>query len=388
MQFTCSTNSSGSGNIGIVYVFECIPADTLLGSVDTFNLKFSIDNITPTSYRSTFGPINDNPLGLYLSFTTTITPDFTYVYSDFVVVNGVVNLPNNNSISVQMMRNQSVFPASYLFERTDPESGLFSKATITINPIFSVVSDDDVSDGPGTPVSPESLVAASTGSLITLSPRLLTIVPESPITASDSPQIFLKNIMTDGSQSNSLYSFYIIDTVRYSDGYYCESKHIMPNLYRTDYIKYPQFQSVIVGNNCCCSCSTQTLLNKLTYIINNVDNTYSFENLLFLISFYAATRYILSRFLFGDFNEKYLLGNYYRAFLSRLRTGRFQHFYKLFTEPVNVMLNNVPTTVDFSSFTKYFLNRNTMDSVCGSVSDSVCGGNTTGCSIKIRPVIT
>jgi hypothetical protein len=169
-------------------------------------------------------------------------------------------------------------------------------------------------------------------------------------TNSELPRIIISRIDTDDRGENlGKVLFSIIDTIPYGDNTICDdvieidSTEIFPGIFETKFIAYPQIQFVVKGQHVCGSCNTQTLAQKVEYLIDkyhlDVDYLAFFQNL----SFYAVARYIISGFLYHKFSVKFLLEKYYKQFLIDLGFSHFQRFLEFFnTEP-------------YSTYYKYFL---------------------------------
>lgn len=67
----------------------------------------------------------------------------------------------------------------------------------------------------------------------------------------------------------------------------------------------------------------ETAREKALYLYDLNKITISFENFYGNIIFYAMTRYIFSRILYGKFNIKFLLGKYNEKFIKDLGRSRF-----------------------------------------------------------------
>ena len=75
-----------------------------------------------------------------------------------------------------------------------------------------------------------------------------------------------------------------------------------------------------------------TLLQRLTYIYEKCALTISFDEFYRRIILYGMARYILARLLFCEFNIKFLLGKYSKAFFDELNKSRFCAFVELFKD--------------------------------------------------------
>lgn len=362
MSFSCNnniiSNPDDDGYLRLIY--PCIPDDTALGDPNIYNLKFisvsipgpptaiSIIRIIPINFDPDAPPSGN---GLSLSFhADSSTNQITQVS----VRNGRVVSNVNGVLTIQMTRNGVDLPIVYIFRPFVQQP--FS--TITINSLsFNLVQNDDIIDGPGNN-SP----------------------PINNCDLSNLPIVNINYIRTDQlGQNNADYVFSVIDTFKY-DGYYCDSENICPGkkIYQTYFSEFPQIQTVLKGNVCDCDPTRGTLVQKVHYLVDKFDIPFSFENSYYLISFYAGARYILSKLLYGKFSVKFLLGRYYDKFLCHLANSRFNNFLQLFTEPQTVMLDNIPTVVDFSVFANYFF----FDLHFNNVNHNI-QGNTRGCYINI-----
>lgn len=168
-------------------------------------------------------------------------------------------------------------------------------------------------------------------------------------TDNDVPRILVESITSDSLGSNNgEYIFSIYDTIKHPNGYYCEpivTQIGTSPIYQTRYVKYPQIQTVLKGNVCDnCDITTGTLQQKITYLRQLYNIQLDPLTYLQRLSFYAAVRYILSGFLYGTFDVKYLLEKYYKQFLIDLANSRFYKFTIFFTQ--------IP---EFSGYEKYFL---------------------------------
>lgn len=183
------------------------------------------------------------------------------------------------------------------------------------------------------------------------------------------PRIFINKLRAQGAFITDI-DFTITNFTRYS----CESSLIPCSesdrkIYRTNFVRPFPIDTVLKG----CGLTEQ----KINEIMITYNIQYMYSDFLLLLSFYAATRYILSFCLTGVFDMKFLLGKYYDNFLLELRASEYYKFEQIFTNLQTVILGGVPTLVDFSVYYQYFL----FDYDRGLC----CGGNNNRCQIIIEP---
>ena len=383
-------NNNNNAPIGTALIFDCAPNDTLLGDSIGNNTPnnyalliatrrgdadFPLINITP--YNSN-NPSNPSPDGLYIRFN--LDPAFGGQITTTAVVNAVgVASPFGYNFSFELIK----FKVTYDFnivktgEGDDQDISVESVQIRKTTTDFSSVTDDEAMDGPG-PID---------GNMNNL------------CDASELPRIIIKIETDTRGENNSEYIFSVIDKIKYDDGYYCQPQIIcsFDEIYKTKYTKYPQIQKVLKGLVCKKSqCVTKgTLRQKIEFLIKEFSIGMTYDQFLSQLSFYAAIRYILSRFLYGKFSTKFLLEKYYKDFLNDLVKSRFRRFTILFVGPI-------PTNPDinFKYFYKYFLYDTNGQKTCQYLPCGVknnecdyknsykCEGNTNNCRTKISHKVT
>ena len=153
------------------------------------------------------------------------------------------------------------------------------------------------------------------------------------------PRVTVDYILSDGKWGNAQYAFSVYDIIEY-EGYFCTSKIIQSatkccreTIYRTKFLKYPQIQTVLKGNVCCTNPTRGTLSQKINYLIEKFHIIYDYDNFLFLLSFYAAARYILSALLYDKFSVKFLLGIFIRNFCIISKIADLINLYNFLQNP-------------------------------------------------------
>ena len=334
-RFSCdSVNTPISGGRILVH-FPCASTfnDTLLGNSISFDLILE----KPNNNTYVFTPVDPSTDGLFLTIVfgtggTSFTyrnafqvDFFTFKLNDYDVYYNFSNIGDSDIINIR---------------GTTP---------------LSQFQNDNIMNGPNNDPS----------------------IPVIDCDLTNIPRIIITSINSN-NYNNLDYNFSVFDTVKY-DGTYCDSVLVCPNekIYRTDFVKFPQIQTVLKGptcktNKCVDQCVDKTTLNdKIKYLIQNFDTGLSFADFYKMISFYAASRYILSGLLYGKFSVKFLLGKYYKQFLKDLRCSRFYKFLALFLDP----------QYGFIDYHQYFL----YDLHCCGKQNKICHGNTNGCKIIIVP---
>lgn len=342
-KFACVSNVINDGVDMYIINFPCVEIinDTILGNsignawssqgnaadlpnnYTQFDLELTIDE--PNQYTYTFL----NPMAI-LFIKISLDPVKT-TYKNVTPV-------NNNNLIFKLNNYNVTYDFSALLEKS-------LIVTITGSIPLNIFNNNNISTGLNDNISQNVQFQnlSINNSIINLS-----ILPY--------PQIIINSIDTDG-QNNIAYMFYIIDTVKYkSESYSFE------NFYRTDFVEYPQIQTVLRG-------SGYTLNDKIKFVIKNNKSNLSYSDFYKRISFYAATRYILSYVLYGKFSVKYLLGEYYQKFLRDLKNSRFHKFRILFGDP----------QYGFVDYHRYFL-------YSGVVKK--CQGNIQNCKIIISSNVT
>lgn len=333
--------------------FQCTPAENFYNDgYGTYQLLLLVDSDNVFTIR----PFPTTETGL--SFTLTYFPGENRIVASFVVNALPPEHPNNDPLSLTFTMIK--VPMTYTF-RYDPSVPVNKKMFITMSysPSFPRIKNDDIMND---------------------NPVIQPIFP--PIDICDLnqiPRIIITSLDTDiVSRGFSTLAFSVFDTVKYN-GYYCDSKLICPteHIYQTDFLKYPQFQTVVKGHVCKndrCSFAG-TLRQKMGYLIKVFDIPFDRYDFMGLLGFYASARYILSGLLYQDFNVKWLLEKYYKKFLKDLADSRFCRFAIIFT--------NSEPEINFIGYEKYFLFGSKK---CENKRD-VCG-NIEGCRTVIRPHFT
>ena len=115
----------------------------------------------------------------------------------------------------------------------------------------------------------------------------------------------------------------VTNTRKYSKDVYDKPVLISPGVWETQFCQFPQFNSVLKGKG-------YTLEQKFLSIIEHYNLTTTLDAFTGQMALYAYTRFILSRFLFGDFDVCYLTQEYTREFFERLAESEFKEFVVVF----------------------------------------------------------
>ena len=414
--------------IGSVFLFDCAPNNTLLGD--------SIGNNAPDNYAllvrvnrtNRFLPIipynsNDtgkpSPDGLYIEFNLNpgfgeqITATLGRRINPLPVVN-IVGVPSpagyNFSFELNKFKVTYDFNVIIMGEGDDKSIEIQAVQVRKTTTDFSSVTNDEIMDGPGDPglgiLSAQIMNNFRNGNMNNLRNGNMNNYGNmnNLCDASELPRIILKIETDSRGDNNSEYIFSVIDKIKYDDGYYCQPQIIcsFDEIYETKYTKYPQIQKVLKGLVCKKNkdVTKGTLRQKIEFLIREFSIGMTYDQFLSQLSFYAAIRYILSRFLYGKFSTKFLLEKYYEDFLKDLVKSRFRRFIILFVGPI-------PTNSDinFKYFYKYFLydinDCKDDQKICQHLPRGIknnehnhktthkkCEGNTNNCRTKISHQVT
>lgn len=346
--FICTGNRVITPSNNLVVVFPCAPADSIVGRA----LGGFILNI--------FGPPGEGPdfNRFFFNASTVISITFLEVNQNTFVVDsssGVTQQPAVPGYQFTFKLNAYDIYLDFNISNLDrpPTTSVFS-VRIRGNVNISGNNNDDVIDGPNGTTQPVDVCD-------------LTNIP----------RIIITSILAD-ADNNTVYNFSVYDTRQYH-GVQCRSELVCPLncIYRTDFVKFPQIQTVLKGNLCKCNKfnNTGTLNQKIMFLMNKFNIDVEFDQFYGNITFYAALRYILSGLLYGKFSVKFLLGKYYKDFLRDLANSRFDKFLMLFTAPIA----STPP-VDFRDYFKFFL----YDFDCENNNHFCHYGNVDNCRIKIH----
>ena len=115
----------------------------------------------------------------------------------------------------------------------------------------------------------------------------------------------------------------VTNTQKYTQDVYDKPVLTSPGVWETQFCQFPQFNSVLKGKG-------YTLEQKFLSIIEHYNLTTTLDAFTGQMALYAYTRFILSRFLFGDFDVCYLTQEYTREFFERLAESEFKEFVVVF----------------------------------------------------------
>ena len=363
--FACAGSQSGGADFMFIIEFPCARTrnDTLAGNLigdnssQNFDLRLEVRNAPSVGVQIfVFTPFNGtNGLFLTITFQNEIIVglDYMNVTQTQTAPGFVFSFKLNGSdvyydFGIQELPFRSI-PTQIRGRISSPVPG---------------IREDDISNGPNDNQP----------------------IPIENCDLNEIPRIIITSILMDTRlENNSEYNFSIIDTVKYK-GYFCDSTRACPTkkIYRTDFTKYPQIQTVIKGNVCndCGSKTRGTLNQKIQFLIEKFNITQTFKDFYMSVSFYAAARYVLSGFLYGKFSVKFLLEKYYKQFLQDLRNSRFFRFAVLFEDP----------QFGFVDYFRFFLfdvvkSNDECECECDFKHNNykqICDGNTNGCKTIIR----
>lgn len=336
------------------YTYSCVPG--MNPNTTPFDLRDD-SMVAGNGVSHSFSSINNNPDGLRVDFRSN---DGASILNISNLTNATLIGSTQNSFTVRMTTYKDII---YSFSIVN---GLIYSSISGPIPIQKVlISNDNVQDGPDsvpTPITPTPIPVP---------------VPFPPLDICDIcqiPRIIITSLLIDTNVPNfTTLNFSVFDTHKYAD-FTGDSILICPNecIYQTDFVKYPQFQTVIKP----CRCHNnkhETLTEKVQCLIDEFDIDLDLDDFLSLLEFYASVRYILSGLLYKIFSVKWLEEQYYCQFLKDLANSKYYRFLIIFT-------NDEPE-INFIGYEKYFIYGSECDFI-NKCHKNI--GNTQKCKLQIQ----